>query len=175
MKSFTSKLAFTLAVLAALFGPCRSGFATTVHPGDSFDISYSAPDAGPWDQVFWGLYLLSPASTAYSAIIQLDIFSSSNAHLGTDLATVAPPLEFYPELLWISNIGTLTSDPTGHVHFTILNGTFEFDPSRSFVGLTVGGPAGQVVPLPAALPLFATGLGAFGLFSWRKKRKPHEN
>jgi hypothetical protein len=27
------------------------------------------------------------------------------------------------------------------------------------------------VPLPAALPLFATGLGALGLLSWRRKRK----
>lgn len=26
-------------------------------------------------------------------------------------------------------------------------------------------------PIPAALPLFATGLGAMGLFGWRKKRK----
>ena len=29
-----------------------------------------------------------------------------------------------------------------------------------------------VTPLPAALPLFATGLGAMGLFGWRRKRKP---
>ena len=27
------------------------------------------------------------------------------------------------------------------------------------------------IPLPAALPLFATGLGALGLFGWRRKRK----
>jgi hypothetical protein len=27
------------------------------------------------------------------------------------------------------------------------------------------------VPIPAALPLFASGLGALGLFSWRRKRK----
>jgi hypothetical protein len=27
------------------------------------------------------------------------------------------------------------------------------------------------VPLPAALPLFATGLGAMGLLGWRRKRK----
>jgi len=28
-----------------------------------------------------------------------------------------------------------------------------------------------VTPLPAALPLFATGLGAMGLFGWRRKRR----
>jgi hypothetical protein len=30
---------------------------------------------------------------------------------------------------------------------------------------------GSETPLPAALPLFATGLGAFGLLGWRRKRK----
>ena len=29
----------------------------------------------------------------------------------------------------------------------------------------------STVPLPAALPLFATGLGALGLLGWRRKRK----
>ena len=29
----------------------------------------------------------------------------------------------------------------------------------------------NTVPLPAALPLFATGLGAIGLLGWRRKRK----
>ena len=29
----------------------------------------------------------------------------------------------------------------------------------------------EVVPLPAALPLFATGLGALGLLGWRRKKK----
>jgi hypothetical protein len=29
----------------------------------------------------------------------------------------------------------------------------------------------QTTPLPAALPLFATGLGALGLLGWRRKRK----
>jgi len=32
-------------------------------------------------------------------------------------------------------------------------------------------PPGSVVPLPAALPLFATGLGALGLLGWRRKKK----
>lgn len=33
-----------------------------------------------------------------------------------------------------------------------------------------GGPA-VATPLPAALPLFVSGLGALGLFGWRRKRK----
>ncbi len=35
--------------------------------------------------------------------------------------------------------------------------------------LNIGLPS---TPLPAALPLFATGLGALGLLGWRRKRKP---
>jgi hypothetical protein len=31
--------------------------------------------------------------------------------------------------------------------------------------------AASATPLPAALPLFATGLGALGLLGWRRKRK----
>ncbi len=31
----------------------------------------------------------------------------------------------------------------------------------------------QVVPVPGALPLFATSLGALGLLGWRRKRKPY--
>jgi hypothetical protein len=31
--------------------------------------------------------------------------------------------------------------------------------------------AATATPLPAALPLFATGLGALGLLGWRRKRK----
>lgn len=44
------------------------------------------------------------------------------------------------------------------------------------VGIELGdvyaefGPV-TATPLPAALPLFATGLGAMGLFGWRRKRK----
>ncbi len=32
-------------------------------------------------------------------------------------------------------------------------------------------PPTNATPLPAALPLFATGLGALGLLGWRRKRK----
>ena len=36
---------------------------------------------------------------------------------------------------------------------------------------TIGTSLSSETPLPAALPLFATGLGALGLLGWRRKRK----
>jgi hypothetical protein len=38
-------------------------------------------------------------------------------------------------------------------------------------GATFTPLSGGATPLPAALPLFATGLGALGLLGWRRKRK----
>jgi hypothetical protein len=49
-------------------------------------------------------------------------------------------------------------------------------PPEQFIDECVGAcgsltAATSATPLPAALPLFATGLGAMGLFGWRRKRK----
>ena len=41
----------------------------------------------------------------------------------------------------------------------------------SGVGSYAIGPVPAATPLPAALPLFATGLGALGLLGWRRNRK----
>ena len=46
-------------------------------------------------------------------------------------------------------------------------GNFQTDTFNINLMVTVTDPA----PLPAALPLFATGLGALGLLGWRRKRK----
>jgi hypothetical protein len=53
-------------------------------------------------------------------------------------------------------------------------------PGGTAVTTGIGRPAGDVIataattatPLPAALPLFATGIGGLGLLAWRRKRKP---
>lgn len=43
--------------------------------------------------------------------------------------------------------------------------------SETFFDSVNGVAAASATPIPAALPLFATGLGALGLIGWRRKRK----
>jgi CHRD domain-containing protein len=50
----------------------------------------------------------------------------------------------------------------GEAYFNIHSTAFTAGEIRGFLNET---------PLPAALPLFATGLGALGLLAWRRKKK----
>jgi hypothetical protein len=64
----------------------------------------------------------------------------------------------------------------GHGHDTRISSNLLdtlFDPDRLGSSGSSGLSAGSVsaAPLPATLPLFATGLGLFALFSWWRKRK----
>ena len=98
------------------------------------------------------------------------------------------------EFLWLSGTRPNPLFPAG---FTDLQswtrddtdpsiGHFGIDPDWLRIGMDIvggvgGNPApafnaafsldGVVTPLPGALPLFATGLGALGLLGWRRKRK----
>ena len=61
----------------------------------------------------------------------------------------------------------LTFFATATAANTVLGFNFRDDPGFMFLDdVSV-----NAVPLPAALPLFATGLGALGLLSWRRKKK----
>ena len=53
-----------------------------------------------------------------------------------------------------------------------INNGFLFDNSGQH-GLATPISFEVATPLPAALPLFATGLGVLGLLGWRRKRKAH--
>lgn len=59
--------------------------------------------------------------------------------------------------------GSGTSDPYSCGTFNCTQFTLD--------NLEVNDPVPGATPLPATLPLFATGLGALGLLGWRKKRK----
>jgi hypothetical protein len=70
---------------------------------------------------------------------------------------------------------SMTFDNTTIADLGLFTGTFTWSwsatpsaPDDSF-GMNIG--ITTATPLPAALPLFATGLGGLGLFGWRRKRK----
>ena len=66
---------------------------------------------------------------------------------------------------------SITVDPlTGDV-FVALAGTSALNPCPASLGCIEVFAQTPEIPLPAALPLFATGLGALGLLGWRRKRK----
>ena len=93
------------------------------------------------------------------------------------------------------NITSVTIDPATAPAFFPATGTFQsnthlglqlISPNEILIDVTgdnpnvndqlildviAGSPTTSATPLPAALPLFASGLGALGLLGWRRKRK----
>jgi hypothetical protein len=109
-----------------------------------------------------------PAMTGNELIIHLSSNFLYNPNFGNLLMTVssinfstAPTDGFFQK----------DQDPSGPMSRPILNGLGDIE-AQDLGRITGIGfvPPGQV-PLPAALPLFATGLGALGLLGWRRKRK----
>ena len=81
------------------------------------------------------------------------ILLTTNAAFGTyDLSTSLSPVS-----------GTATTNQGRQNPTTAGPLVFNFNTTATF--------SADVVPLPAALPLFATGIGGLGLLGWRRKRK----
>ncbi len=64
---------------------------------------------------------------------------------------------------WSVNPGTYT--------ITFIGSLSSYDGAGAIYGTITAGQPIPGTPLPAALPLFAGGLGVMGLFGWRRKRK----
>ena len=64
--------------------------------------------------------------------------------------------------------GGVSGEIVGDPMVTDLFFTLDNQDANGFLGTNSPAPA---APLPATLPLFASGLGAMGLFGWRRKRK----
>ncbi len=84
------------------------------------------------------------------------------------ISGVTPPvnISFSPNpavLDYMVNPGTYTISFLGELDYPYTAASYEGT-------ITAGAPI-PGTPLPAALPLFATGLGAMGLLGWRRKRK----
>jgi hypothetical protein len=89
---------------------------------------------------------------------------------GSVIDTLAGPASFTG-----ANVGCYVADTCQGQYASLVTFTASVAGSIGSVVLADTGEAafefGTVTPLPAALPLFATGLGALGLLGWRRKRK----
>ncbi len=119
-------------------------------------------------------------------------FCSVSGNVGTACGDTINGFRF---LFTGENITSVTVDPATAPAFLPVTGTFQSNthlglqligPNEILIDVTgdnpnvndqlildviAGSPTTSATPLPAALPLFASGLGALGLLGWRKKRK----
>ena len=111
-----------------------------------------------------------------SAAIALDVTASNGDTLILDFASALPSsgggmvdvtggtVNSYAE--YLAELATVLLPPPGNLFYCALAGC-----GNEYIADAGSVSAPGATPLPAALPLFATGLGAMGLFAWRRKRK----
>jgi hypothetical protein len=102
---------------------------------------------GTWDSV--SIVALLPPGSFFA---NTDFINPLNPPIYFDASGVAMSLSDGVKVIF-SQASFETFQPNSN--YTTSTGTFSLTPT----------------PLPAALPLFATGLGALGLLGWRRKRK----
>jgi hypothetical protein len=73
-------------------------------------------------------------------------------------------------LTFAGDLPAYTGGPFSGTWREVLETCVGFDCEEAPVTFSVSGTA-SVTPIPATLPLFATGLGTLGLLGWRRKRK----
>ena len=118
----------------------------------------------------------------FTAMLDVTPASASITDLSFSLICCQPPIQQTwtpPNLhLFAGNIGTLWG--TLDLVFDFADDTFtaryfyghDIHADRfEYVSATWTGTGTMTTPLPTALPLFATGLGALGLLGWRRNRK----
>jgi hypothetical protein len=131
---------------------CGAGSATYTVNADTFSILWGSPD--PYNSVTFlapnGTTVLSTTGASGVGFTGSDLacFASTCTDTGWDLVTFTSTVE----------IGSVVLSDPGYLLTQNSEAAFEFG--------TV-----SATPLPAALPLFGTGLAALGVLGWRRKRK----
>ena len=104
----------------------------------------------------------------------------SDSILSTSLNVVSIPFAPYPLLpnmrYWVGISSAYSVSWSWSLDISGLGVAGEYFSATGNVFPNIDGPwqmsvTDNTTPLPAALPLFATGLGALGLLGWRRKRK----
>jgi hypothetical protein len=121
--------------------------------------------------------IINPLLTTLSDVVRfntpgpstLTFYSDTTPPVDSIADTGFPPLSSpvvsFPEVGPEGNNGLIYTPMIGQPGFSL-------DPAFA---ITYDLVSDGTVPLPAALPLFATGLGALGLLGWRRKRKAQAN
>ncbi len=135
-----------------------------------FDVAGTTSDGGTFSGTI-GLDVTTPTNFASdnANIVSSDFPAKSFFDVFVDISLPSPP-----------GIGLSISDGSGDTlnldiplsSLTDAGGPIDggsFNSATAQVSTITGGDI--TTPLPAAFPLFATGLGAMGLLGWRRKRK----
>jgi hypothetical protein len=156
-------------------------------------ITFTVDQAAKFANGFAEISALPPSNGVYNSLT----ISVAAGFFFTDLefATHKANQVTFTAMNGAATVGTYSNDGVGNndadwllvaingklMNSLILTSTDGFDQTKHFQisGLCVAGPAGcrdiggggQETPLPAALPLFASGTGLLGFLGWRRKRK----
>jgi hypothetical protein len=171
-----------------LSGVCSACFGS-YRVFDTFSLASNAsidavtvgvyPNPFPTDMSvsIWSISGGAPATQLFTETFTPEQFVSAVAYPDRVLVTVDPISLVLAAGTY--DISFYNADGLALIHY--YGGAGLFYQQGNFVsdlGGSLGGSLGFVLsgdalttPLPAALPLFATGLGALGLLGWRRKRK----
>ena len=160
-----------LAVSASLFGPASAG---TIR----WAVSLTFEDGGTGS----GTFTIDPSTLVVSSVDITTTPGTSPVWTSTIHYSSPLPVDFYSPIFISFSPAVYT-----HVELHLSSGSLlTAAPSIDVYALesasnVMGGEAPRIqrdgrgtisaTPLPGALPLFATGLGALGLLAWRRKRK----
>ena len=156
----------------------------TAAPASAFTITFD--EAGNCTGCTGFAYTTDPSGTFSGKVLIYDLPSAvtfGQANIQDSNGTISDTLYFFPnqqglstEMIFYSydtngllaDVGTTDLFPTARIGGTEdANGVFLYNPGNIFNGVS----GVSAVPLPGALPLFATGLAGLGLLGWRRKRK----
>jgi hypothetical protein len=174
-----SNLNFTTSVVSPTFTALNSVAPGGIHPMPGQMTAGNGPVTG--QEVQFHLMFTTPFDLAaghYFFVPQVEIMTPGAAFFWLSAerpitATGTPPGTPFP---------AGTADLQGWTRDQFLDPDW-LRVGSDIIGTPAAGPTfnfsfqleGDVVPLPATLPLFATGIGALGLLGWRRKRTAQAN
>ena len=185
VRSFDLSIPATMQMFFSML-PILLGCLTLTTPSNAATVQYNLVNVSTSndDATFLGSF---DFNTSTDAVTNVNITGTGNIISPPDLfdsvsgTPTATQIDFcggQPQCIEL-DVTTALTDPT------IINGALDtlispsnynslqclFDGSPNGVCESLTGAVQAATPLPAALPLFATALGAMGLFGWRRKRK----